>query len=144
MVEYGPQGKDVSEPAESCDPADHHILDHGLSPKGLPAGKIAQVDLDSGKTGKYQGVAYRHARMGIPTEIEHQSVGALSGFLEAGHDFPLVIGLEKRNRSPFPPGGFGYIVSDFVQGLLPVHRWFPLPEDVEVRSVEEKDPVRRP
>src|SRR4030067_344869 len=60
-VEQGVQGEAVSDPAESRDPAYHHIPDQGLLPEGLPARKIAQVDLRGGKPRVEQGVADRHA-----------------------------------------------------------------------------------
>src|SRR4030067_237627 len=144
VVEYGVQGEDVSEPAESRDPAYHHVPDQGLLPEGFPAREVAQVDLRGGNPRVDQGVADRHARMRVPPGVDHQSVRVSPGVLEPGHDLPLVVGLEKRNGRPLSPGSLGHIPSDFSQGFPPVHPGLPLPQDIEVRSVDEKDPVRLP
>src|SRR3990170_641624 len=59
VVEHGVQGEDVSEPAESRDPAYHHVPDQGLLPEGLPAREVAQVDLAAGNPEENKGAATR-------------------------------------------------------------------------------------
>src|SRR4030065_2191743 len=54
--EHGVQGEEVSEPAESRDPAYHHVPAQGLLPEGLPARQVAQVDLRGGKARVDEGV----------------------------------------------------------------------------------------
>src|SRR4030066_2432912 len=73
VVEQGVQGEDVSEPAESGDPAYPHIPDQGLLPEGPPAREVAEVDLRGGKPRVDQGGAARHARMRVPPGVDHQS-----------------------------------------------------------------------
>src|SRR3970040_2857089 len=57
VVAHGVQGEAVSEPAESRDPAYHHVPDQGLLPEGLPAREVAQVDLRGGEPRGAQSVA---------------------------------------------------------------------------------------
>src|SRR4030065_1493285 len=82
--------------------------------------------------------------MRVPPGVDPPPGRASPGVLEPGYDLPLVVGLEKRNGRPLSPGGLGHIPSDFGQGFPPAPPGPPLPQDIEVRSVDEKDPVRLP
>ena len=99
---------------------------------------VGKVDFHDRHLGGGDGIAQRHAGVGVAGGIDHHHIGLPQSVLNPRHQRAFVVALAKLNvRAAL--GLFTHGVFDVGQRRGAVNLRLPLPQQIEVGAVEEEN-----
>ena len=108
-------------------------------PKLLASMHIREVNLDDGQLGGLQRIVKRHRRVRVRRpgcDNNRRATGACT--LNLIHQHALMIGLHKLNIEAVQGGALTHHQLNIVQGCVPVHLGATLPQQIQIRAVQNK------
>ena len=111
--------------------------DKRLVPETLPGMDVGEMDFDDRNLGGYDGVPNRQTSVSIGGGVENDRVIPASSFLDPVNELTLVIGLAEVDLDPKRLGPCPDHRLDLLQGRSAIDFRLPLPEEIQVRPVEE-------
>ena len=132
----------VAERAEARDHAQGDARHERVLAELLPCEDVREVHLDDGQPRSRERIAQRDTRVSQAAGIDEDAVGPGSGLLDAVDQRPLVIRLEELDLGAPLLGRRGEISVDLLQAGGAVDLGLAGAEQVEVRTVQDQDPLR--
>ena len=113
-----------------------------MVPKLLASVHIREVNLDDGQLGGLQRIVKRHRRVRVRRRVDNNRRATGACTLNLIHQHTLMIGLHKLNIEAVQGGALAHHQFNIVQGCVPVHLGATLPQQIQIRAVQNKNRCR--
>ena len=113
-----------------------------MMPKLLALVHIREVNLNDGQLGGLQRIVkrYRRVRLRRRDDNNRRATGACT--MNLIHQQTLMVGLHKLNIEAVQGSALTHHQFNIVQGRVPVHLGATLPQQIQIRTVQNKNRCR--